>query len=483
MRQTKVFRHEPLMRDLIPEGEEFPLGEDFTDNMKEEDFLWKEKPKDFPDLLSELQVVRHFYRLSRLNYHIEEGIIPLGSCTMKYNPVFLEDLVEKSKFIKLHPEYPVEDIYPLLELLYDFQEALLSLTGGDGVFLGLSAGAHAEWCSLMVFRKYWEERDLLDKKKKILIPDSAHGTNPASCKMAGLEPVSIKTTKEGIIDKKDFLSKLDDGVAGMMVTLPNTLGVMEEDIEEISQALQEVGALLYMDGANFNALMDNFSMKEWRISSLHLNLHKTFSTPHGGGGPGGAVLIVEEKLKDYLPYPILEKEKGRIFLKKPPKSIGKVRSFFPHLPQLLWSYAYIRLQGEEGLKKVSRKAREKAQFLREKLQKYLSLASSYPSWHEVVFTEKNLEKRGLSTYHLAKALLEKGFYAPTIYFPTVVKGAIMIEPTETEPYEELEAFSKAVEKILEEDPSYIKDAPYYTPVRKIEEVEANRNPRLSWKDV
>ena len=433
--------------------------------------------------VSELDVMRHYKELSDLNFCIEKGFYPLGSCTMKYNPKVNELLASLEGF-NIHPSVDDDLAQGSLELMHKLQEALLEVTGMDAITLQPSAGAHGEMTGMMIVKKYFDT--IGEKRTKVIIPDSAHGTNPASAKMSGFEIVEIKSNEKGQVDIEALKSVLNSDVAAIMMTNPNTLGIFEEQVEEISKLMHENGSLLYYDGANFNAIMGYTNPKLMGFDVVHLNLHKTFATPHGGGGPGAGPVAVVEKLKDYLPSPVIEFDGEKYYRNYNIKhSIGSVKDFCGNFSVLVRAYAYILMMGK-NLKKASENAVLNANYLKEKLKKYYDLPYDEPCMHEFVITgEKQKHENGVSTLNIAKALMDGNAHPPTVYFPLIVHEAIMIEPTESENKEVLDNFAELMIKIAKEcsaNPEKILSAPHSTPVRKIDEVTAARHPDLKYTD-
>ncbi len=427
----------------------------------------------FPEM-GELEVLRHFTRLSHLNFSIESQFYPLGSCTMKYNPKVNEVAARLPGFSLIHPLAPPELFQGALELLVQLEAMLAEIAGMDAVTLQPAAGAQGELTGLMVIRAYLGERG--DPRKKIIVPDTAHGTNPASSTLCGYDVVQIGSNKQGIIEPEAVARAMDDQVAALMITNPNTLGVFERNIQEIAEVVHRRGGLVYLDGANLNALMGVAKPGDMGVDVLHINLHKTFSTPHGGGGPGAGPVGVKSFLRDYLPVPRVVKTGGAYELDEDfPKSVGRVRSFFGNFGILVRAYTYMISLGSDGLEEASRMALLNANYVRKRLENHFSLSSSEPSMHECVFTDKNQQKRGVSTLDIAKRLLDYGFHPPTIYFPLVVSGALMIEPTETETRE------IAIAREAGENPALVKSAPHTTPVGRLDEARAARRPILRWE--
>mgnify|MGYP000026839527 CR=1 FL=1 len=429
----------------------------------------------FPEV-SELEVIRHYTKLSQKNYAIDTTMVPLGSCTMKYNPRINEELANKEEFLSLHPFLPEDYAQGILRIMFELKEFLKELGGFADVSLQPAAGAHGEFLGLLMIAAYHRDRGN-DHKTKILVPDSAHGTNPASASICGFEVITIKSDKNGQLDWEDFTRKLDDRVAGLMITNPNTLGIFEKRIKEIAQLLHQRDALLYMDGANFNAIVGMAKPGKWGVDVMHFNLHKTFSTPHGGGGPGSGPVGVSERLKPYIPVPQVEFDGKKYYLNwNIPKSVGKLLSFYGHVGVMIRALAYILSYGKE-IDKIAKYAVLNARYLYHLLKDVLhDPYPNSPKMHEVVFSGLPLQKMGISVLDLAKALLDEGFYAPTIYFPLVVKEAIMIEPTETESPQTIEHFANTIKSILKESPETIKSKPEKTAVGRIKEAQANRNP-------
>jgi glycine dehydrogenase subunit 2 len=436
----------------------------------------------FPEL-SEVDVVRHYTRLSRLNYAIDLGLYPLGSCTMKYNPKINEKVARLAGFADAHPQAPEEAAQGALRLMHALERTLSTLCGMDRFTLQPAAGAQGEQVGILMVRAYHQDRG--NPRQVVLIPDSAHGTNPASAHLAGYRVEQIPSNERGCVDLEALRRRVQDDVAVLMLTNPNTLGVFEGEIEAVARTLHDKGALLYMDGANLNAFVGQARPGDMGVDVHHLNLHKTFSTPHGGGGPGAGPVGVKKDLEPYLPRPVLERRGERLaFDGERPKSIGKIRSFFGNFGMFVRAYAFILAHGPEGLKRMSETAVLNANYLRRQLEGTWHLPYRSATLHEVVFSDKHLEATGVRTLDVAKRLMDYGFHPPTIYFPLIVKGALMIEPTETESREELDAFVAAMQAIDAEaksDPDLVKHAPHTTPVRRLDETTAARNPVLRWR--
>lgn len=431
--------------------------------------------------LSELETMRHYKELSDLNFCIEKGFYPLGSCTMKYNPKVNEFLSSLEGF-NIHPNSDDNLAQGSLKLMYNLQKALLEVTGMDAITLQPSAGAHGEMTGMMIIKKYFDS--IGENRTKVIIPDSAHGTNPASAKMAGFDVVEIKSNSKGQVDIEALKAVLDKDVAAIMMTNPNTLGIFEEGVKEISDLMHANGSLLYYDGANFNAIMGWTNPKLMGFDVVHLNLHKTFSTPHGGGGPGAGPVAVVERLKNYLPTPVVEFDGEKYYRNyNLQHTIGSVKDFYGNFSVLVRAYTYILMMGK-NLKNASENAVLNANYLKEKLKKYYDLPYDEPCMHEFVLTgERQKHENGVSTLNIAKALMDGNTHPPTVYFPLIVHEAIMIEPTESESKEKLDEFVETMIQIAEEsktNPEKILSAPHTTPVKKIDEVTAARKPDLKY---
>lgn len=459
-------------------------GINLTDEKENLNFLDKDllrtSDTELPQM-SELEVMRHYKELSDSNFCIEKGFYPLGSCTMKYNPKVNEFLSTLEGF-NIHPNTSDKNAQGALKLMYDLQTALLKITGMDAITLKPSAGAHGEMTGMMIIKKYFDS--IGEKRTKVIIPDSAHGTNPASAKMAGFDIVEIKSNEKGQVDIDSLKAVLNEDVAAIMMTNPNTLGIFEERVEEISKLMHDNGSLLYYDGANFNAIMGYTNPKLMGFDVVHLNLHKTFSTPHGGGGPGAGPVAVVEKLKDFLPTPTIEFDGNKYFRNYNVKnSIGSIKDFYGNFSVFVRAYAYILMLGQ-NLKHASENAVLNANYLKEKLKKYYDLPYDEPCMHEFVLSgEKQKQESGVSTLHIAKALMDGNTHPPTVYFPLIVHEAIMIEPTESEQKEKLDEFVDTmieIAKMAKDNPEEILSAPHTTPVKKIDEVTAARHPDLKF---
>jgi glycine dehydrogenase subunit 2 len=436
----------------------------------------------FPEL-GELEVLRHFTQLSQHNFAIESQFYPLGSCTMKYNPKVNETVARLPGFAQIHPLARAELLQGALALLYELEIMLAEISGLDHVSLQPSAGAQGELTGLMLIRACLSERG--DARKKIIVPDTAHGTNPASSTLCGYDVIQISSNERGVIDAATVAKAMDASVAAIMITNPNTLGLFETNIEAIAAVVHSRGGMVYLDGANLNALMGIAKPGHMGVDVLHMNLHKTFSTPHGGGGPGAGPVAVNAVLRDYLPVPRIVKNDERYELvEDEPKSVGRVRSYFGNFGVLVRAYTYILSLGGNGLAEASRMALLNANYIRKKLEGSYQIAYDEPCMHECIFTDRIQHRSGVSTLDIAKRLLDYGYHPPTIYFPLVVSGALMIEPTETETPETLDGFIEAMRAIAEEakrDPEWVKQAPHSTPVRRLDEARAARKPVLRWQ--
>jgi glycine dehydrogenase subunit 2 len=434
--------------------------------------------------LSEVDVIRHFTRVSTWNYHIDLGLYPLGSCTMKYNPKINERMARLEGFALAHPYLPAHMIQGALDVQKTLERCLAEISGMDAVTLQPAAGAHAELTGILLIRAYHESHG--KPRSRILIPDSAHGTNPASAAIAGYVVESVPSNKRGTVDVARLRERVGDDVAAIMITNPNTLGVFENEIAEVSDILHEHGALVYMDGANLNAMMGITRPGDFGVDVLHINLHKTFTTPHGGGGPGAGPVAVKKILEPFLPYPVIEKKSDGTydFNYDRPQSIGKIKAFNGQFGMHVRALCYILANGAEGLKEVSEVAILNANYIRAALKDAYALPYESPSLHEAVFSDRLQARKGVHVWDIAKRLMDYGFHPPTVSFPLIVPGAIMIEPTETESKQELDAFIDAmlsIAKEAEENPELVKSAPHSTRIGRIDEAAAARKPVLRWK--
>ncbi|MCL2322980.1 MAG: aminomethyl-transferring glycine dehydrogenase subunit GcvPB [Oscillospiraceae bacterium] len=455
---------EALIEDLVPSN------------------LLRKGELDFPEV-SEVDIVRHYTNLSSKNHGVDTGFYPLGSCTMKYNPKINEDIVSLPGFSKIHPYQPVETVQGALELMCELETDLCEISGMERVSLSPAAGAHGELTGLLIIKAYHESRND-HKRKKILIPDSAHGTNPASAAVAGFDIVEIKSNTDGIVDIENLKHALSDEVAGLMLTNPNTLGLFEKTICEVAKLVHDAGGLVYYDGANMNAIVGKVRPGDMGFDVMHFNLHKTFSTPHGGGGPGSGPVGVRHDLVKFLPVPMVNKKDDKFYLDYDyPESIGKIKGFYGHFGIMVRALTYIKSMGKEGLTEVSEAAVLNANYLMNKLKECYNLPVDTICKHEFVLGGLK-EPNGITTLDVAKSLLDYGFHPPTVYFPLIVDEAIMVEPTETESKETLDGFIEVMKKISEDaknEPEKLKNAPYTTPVRRLNEVKAAKDLILKYK--
>ncbi len=440
-------------------------------------------PAALPEV-SELDVVRHYTALSHRNFSIDEGFYPLGSCTMKYNPKINEDAARQAGFAHLHPYAPEELAQGALQLLWELERDMAEITGMDRVTFQPAAGAHGELCALLMISKYYEEKG--EHRTTVVVPDSAHGTNPASAALCGYKVVEVQSDRRGNIDMDALKAALTPDVAALMFTNPNTLGLFEEQILDVARAVHNVGAQLYLDGANFNAILGITRPGDQGFDVMHLNLHKTFTTPHGGGGPGAGAVGVRAHLVPFLPAPTVEREGQRFILDHDrPKTIGKMRAFYGNFGNLVRAYTYVRTMGAAGLREAAEMAVLNANYLLSRLREHFDLPYDRVCKHEFVLSGRwQRDRHHVTTKDMAKRLLDHGFHAPTIYFPLIVEEAIMIEPTETESLQTLDAFADAMIAIAREaetDPEVVRTAPHETPVTRLDEVTAARKPNLRWR--
>jgi glycine dehydrogenase subunit 2 len=444
----------------------------------------QERPPALPEL-AELDLVRHFTRLSQRNHGIDVGFYPLGSCTMKYNPRQAEVAAALPGFRNLHPWAPDDAAQGLLRLLWELERWLAELTGMRAATFQPAAGAHGELCGLLLFRAYHEDRG--DARRNVIIPDSAHGTNPASAAMCGYDVVTVPSGRDGLVDVDALEALVDEQTAGLMLTNPNTVGLFEVEIERISRALREAGALLYYDGANFNAIAGRVRPGDMGFDVVHLNVHKTFATPHGGGGPGAGPVLVSERLAPYLPAPVVRRQDDGTFAwdHDRPRSIGRLHGFHGNVGVLVRAYSYLITHGLEGLRDVSALSVLNANYVAAAVGDVLPLGfPQHPPMHEFVSTGSGLKRHGVRVLDLCKRLIDHGFHPPTNYFPLIVDEALMVEPTETENRETLDAFAAALRAIVGEaasDPQLLHDAPVTTPVRRLDEGRAGRELVLRWE--
>lgn len=433
---------------------------------------------DLPNL-PEHEVVRHYTRLSQMTFGIDTGFYPLGSCTMKYNPKFTEEIAALPEVTRAHPYQDESTVQGSLRLLHELERLLAVIAGMDAVTLQPAAGALGEYTGLLLTRAYHEDRG--ERRTQVVLPDSAHGTNFASAAMAGYDIVKVPS-KDGRVDLKALDAALGPDTAAFMITNPNTLGIFEEKVLEMADAVHGVGALLYYDGANLNAILGKTTPGKMKFDIVHFNLHKTFATPHGGGGPGAGPVGVREVLEPYLPVPRIRFDGSRYrFDYDRPKSIGKVRAWHGNFALLVRAYAYILRLGGDGLQAAAERAVLNARYLKRRVEEHLDVPFSGPRMHEFVASAARLRPKGVRTVDVAKRLMDYGFHPPTVSFPELVEDALMIEPTETESKETLDAFADAVHAILEEDPEVLRRAPLHAASARVDEVLAAKRPILSWR--
>ena len=436
----------------------------------------RESSAELPQV-PENEIMRHYVNLSTLNHNVDKSFYPLGSCTMKYNPKINEQLSALPGFTQLHPNQPQETAQGALELMYELQESLLEITGFDGISLQPSAGAQGELVGLLLIKKYHESKNR--KRTIILVPDSAHGTNPASARLAGFTIKTIPSADDGTVDMDKLKENVNEDVAGIMLTNPNTLGIFEHHIVEIRELMDSIDALMYMDGANMNALFGIVRPGDMGFDVMHINLHKSFSTPHGGGGPGIGPVAVNKKLKSFLPVPLITKKDDHYSLDyDSDETIGKVTAFYGNFALMVRAYIYIRMIGKDGFRKVAEHAVVNANYIKSQLKDKYDLGYDSPTMHEFVLSAERQKKRGAKALDIAKRLLDYGIHPPTVYFPLIVKEAMMIEPTETESKEMLDRFIEVLKEIdmeIDTNLQYILDAPHTTPVGRLDEAGAARN--------
>ena len=481
--------YDKLIFDLSKEGRQgysLPANKWQTSLSELPAGLLREQDPELPQV-SELDVVRHYTNLSQMNFGVDSGFYPLGSCTMKYNPKINEEIASMPAFAGVHPLQPSYTVQGVLRVYKELAKALSAITGMAEFTLNPFAGAHGELTGLMIIRQYHISRGDL-KRTRIIVPDSAHGTNPASAAVCGLEIVQVKSKANGLVDVEDLKPLLDDTIAGIMMTNPNTLGLFEKDIKEIAALIHECGGLLYYDGANMNPLMGVVRPGDMGFDVLHLNLHKTFSTPHGGGGPGAGPVGVAEHLIPYLPVPrVVEDEEGTLYVEdEDGQSCGRISGFMGNFGVLLRAYTYILMLGKQNVRMVGPLAVLGANYIKESLRDCYNLPIDSVCKHEFVFDGLLDQSTGVTTLDIAKRLLDYGFHAPTIYFPLLFHQSIMIEPTETESKETLDAFIEIMRHIAAEaasDPDSLKTAPHTTPVRRLDETTAARQPVLRYRDM
>ncbi len=479
---------QPLIFELSTPGRvgyslpEMDVPEADLTELLPEGFLREEEP-ELPEA-SELDIMRHYTALSKRNHGVDSGFYPLGSCTMKYNPKMNENVARFNGFAHLHPLQDESSVQGALELMYDLQEHLIEITGMDEVTLQPAAGAHGEWTGLMMIRAFHEANGD-QNRTKVIVPDSAHGTNPASATVAGFETITVKSDENGLVDLEDLKTVVGEDTAALMLTNPNTLGLFEENILEMAEIVHGAGGKLYYDGANLNAVMSKARPGDMGFDVVHLNLHKTFTGPHGGGGPGSGPVGVKAELIPFLPKPIVTKQDGVYkFDYDRPQSIGRVKPFYGNFGINVRAYTYIRTMGPDGLKAVTEYAVLNANYMMRRLAEYYDLPFNRHCKHEFVLRGKRQKKLGVRTLDIAKRLLDFGYHPPTIYFPLNVEEAIMIEPTETESKETLDAFIDAmiqIAKEAEENPEIVQEAPHSTVIGRLDETTAARKPILRYQ--
>ncbi|WP_053219226.1 aminomethyl-transferring glycine dehydrogenase subunit GcvPB [Virgibacillus senegalensis] len=457
--------------------------EEFDLNDEIDPVYVREEAPDLPEV-SELQIIRHYTALSKRNHGVDSGFYPLGSCTMKYNPKMNEDVARMEGFSHVHPYQDTKTVQGALNVMYDLQQSLAEITGMHQVTLQPAAGAQGEWTGLMMIRAFHEANGD-SNRTKVIVPDSAHGTNPASATVAGFEAVTVKSDERGTVDLEDLKKVVGEDTAALMLTNPNTLGLFEENIVEMAEIVHQAGGKLYYDGANLNAIMGYARPGDMGFDVVHLNLHKTFTGPHGGGGPGSGPVGVSEEMARFLPKPILTEANGEYYFDEDrPDSIGRVKPYYGNFGINLRAYTYIRTMGAEGLKKVSEYAVLNANYMMRRLQEEFELPYTQHCKHEFVLSGKRQKKLGVRTLDIAKRLLDFGFHPPTIYFPLNVEEALMVEPTETESKETLDGFIDTMIQIANEakhHPELVQEAPYSTVVKRMDETTAARKPVLRFE--
>jgi glycine dehydrogenase subunit 2 len=433
--------------------------------------------------VSEPQIMRHFVNLSTMNHHVDKNFYPLGSCTMKYNPKINEETARLPGFARIHPLQAATTVQGALQVMYETGEYLKAIVNLPAITLQPAAGAQGEFTAISMFKAYLKKRR--ETRKHILIPDSAHGTNPASVNFSGFQPLTLPSNNKGLVDVTKLQELMTNEVAGLMLTNPNTLGLFEKNVKQITDIVHGKGGLVYLDGANLNALLGIVRPGDLGFDAVHFNLHKTFSTPHGGGGPGAGPVAVTEALAPFLPVPIIAKQGANYgFNMDLPDSIGKVQSYFGNFLVLVKAYTFLRIVGRQGLRPISKSAILNANYIIQSLKEHYHLPYADYCMHEGVLSGKRFKEYGLRTLDVAKRLLDHGLHAPTIYFPLIVSEALMIEPTESESIETLDFFIETMKKIFQEaekDPELLKNAPHHTPVRRLDEVKAIKELKVTWK--
>ncbi|BAB59443.1 glycine dehydrogenase [Thermoplasma volcanium GSS1] len=472
MNFKQAYYEEPIIKD-IKSSNTFSLSEQVDESILPENL--KRKDLELPEV-SEYDVVRHYTRLSQMNYTVDVGIYPLGSCTMKYNPKFADRVSAIDGFRNIHPFQPENTVQGALHVMYDLQEYLKKISDMDAVSLQPMAGADGEFTGILIVKKYFEDKG--EDRTEIIIPDSAHGTNPASATMGGFDVVEVPSDDKGMVDLEALRAAVSKKTAAFMITNPNTLGIFEQNIEEIAKIIHNAGALLYYDGANLNAIFGITSPGLMGFDIVHFNLHKSFATPHGGGGPGAGPVAVKSFLKDFLPVPIVDFDGNSYRLNyELKKTIGKVSSFYGSFSILLRAWSYIIRNGDDGLKNVSARAVLNSNYLKKKLEKYYDIPYYPLKKHEFVLSTENTGKRALD---IGKYILDNGIHSPTVYFPLIVKEAMMIEPTETVSKADLDNYADVLIEALKLSDEELKSRPKNTAVRRIDEVKAARDLKLKW---
>jgi glycine dehydrogenase subunit 2 len=484
---THISQNEGLIFEKSSPGKKaYRLAPLDVPEVDEQQLLGKAARQDLGNLpeVSEVEVIRHFTRMSTWNYAVDHGMYPLGSCTMKYNPRVNEFVARLDGLANAHPYQPEKASQGALRILKALSEQLIEITGMDAITLQPAAGAHGELTGILLMRACLESRG--DARKKILIPDSAHGTNPATAAMVGYQVENLRSNQQGQVELSALEAQMNQDVAGLMLTNPNTLGVFDQQIGRIAEIVHAKGGLLYMDGANMNALVGKTRPGDFGVDVMHLNLHKTFSTPHGGGGPGSGPVACKKFMEPFLPVPVvIERADGTLgFEYNRPQAIGRVRMFYGNFGMLVRALAYIMANGPDGLRQTTEDAVLNANYIRKRLESTYDLPYKTPSMHEVVFSDKLQQQYGVKTGDIAKRLIDYGFHPYTVSFPLVVHGALMIEPTESESKEELDSFIDAMKAIAEEcekEPGTVLNAPHNTRLSRLDEVTAARKPVLRWK--
>lgn len=432
--------------------------------------------------VSEPQIMRHFVNLSSMNHHVDKGFYPLGSCTMKYNPKINEETSRYTHFAGIHPLQPENTTQGAFQLLYELGDYLKKIVNLDAITLQPAAGAQGEFTAISMFKAYFKKNN--EKRQFILVPDSAHGTNPASVNFSGFRPLTLPSNEKGLVDTVKLKELMTKDVAGLMLTNPNTLGLFEKEVKIITSIVHEKGGLVYLDGANLNALLGITRPGDLGFDAIHFNLHKTFSTPHGGGGPGSGPVAVIENLAPFLPVPIIiKKEKGYALDYDRPDTIGKVQTFYGNFLVIVRAYTFLRVVGEQGLREISKAAILNANYIIQSLKDDYHLTFPGYCMHEGVLSGKKLRDHGVKTLDVAKRLLDFGLHAPTVYFPLIVSEALMIEPTDSESKETLDYFIRVMKQIrieAEKNPDILKSAPHNTPVRRLDEVKAIKELKIKW---